>query len=288
MEENDYGYEQKLQRENKGYNFLNIDKAKRKYKIEFLLEVSMNFKETEKELIVRHNIDTDYSSYCDDDDFETFIKALDEMCAKPYYVPRNFNRKENKLSSWDLRDILLRNKIINFADINVVVYQQAQKYLKQKYKIDDVEKVIKEMLDKQRYATKDEIKAIDKWVYLKGKIKTLKSRSRENNEYGYCRYRENTDKTITLSLTKKEYNEKLKKIENQMIKLAKSYKLFKFNKNDFDYLEILKKQSFKQFLKENREDLKDDYDGDDMGVSFDEYAKSCYEDYLEENGFDEG
>jgi len=47
------------------------------------------------------------------------------------------------------------------------------------------------------------------------------------------------------------------------------------------------KPSFKQFLKENGEELYNGYDDNDIGISFDEYAESCYEGYLVKNGFDE-
>ena len=142
IEERNYEKELVMQRRlenvNKGYTFENIDAENRKLKVEFLLSVDMNLEERKEEIIVQHNLNLSNNPYYsgEQENLENFFSALNNFATTPFYVPRTFNRK-NKLSDWELNKIAVRKTILNFADINIVVYEEADKSLKQK-KIDVV------------------------------------------------------------------------------------------------------------------------------------------------------
>ena len=276
----DIGKKQKLDRWNKGYNFANLDNSNKPYKIEVLLEIDLNLFEKNAELTVRHNL---FSKYYDDSvGFENFISEFSNFVSQPFYMLRNFNRKDNKVSEWELDKIDIRKKVIKFSDINIVVYKEAKQYLKDKHKIDDFSKVIKDLLKKQRNTTKDEIKAVDRFVYLQEKMNNLMNMVGNENvsDYGYG-YEADEDKTKKIGITKEIYNKELKKIENEIKALSKKYGFFKIDEQDFKYAEIKKKPKFNEWVKENEVELKENYETENEGESFEEYCRNIYDDWVE-------
>ncbi len=272
---------QKLDRWNKGYNFVNLDNSNKQYKIELLLEIDLNLFEKTVELAVRHNL---FNSYYDESvGFEDFIRDFKDFVSKPFYIPRNFNRKNNKLGKWELDKIATRRKVVNLSDINIVVYESAEQYLKKKYKIEDFRKVVKGLLKKQRDATKDEMKAVDRFIYLREKMDNLIDMvGRQNiSDYGYCE----RDETKRISITKEIYNKELKKIEIEMKALNKKYRFLKIDEQNFRYAEIKKKPKFSEWIKENKLELKENYKAESEGQGFEKYCKNVYDEWVESEGF---
>lgn len=277
---------QKLDRLNRGCNFANLDNSNKPYKIEVLFEVDLNLFEKNVKLVVRHNLFSDY--YDESVGFENFIREFDNFVSQPFYIPRNFNRKDNKLDKWELDKIAIRKKIINSSDINIVVYKIAEQYLKKKYKIDDFSNVVKDLLKKQRNATQDEIKAVDRFVYLREKMSNLMAIAGRENvcDYSYC-YNADEDETRKISITKETYNRELKEIENEMKELNKKYSFLEIDEQDFRYAEIKKKPKFAEWLKENEAELKKNYEIENEGESFEKYCRNIYDDWVESEKFDE-
>jgi len=274
---------QRLSRLNKGFNFANINRELRKYKVEVMLSVSMNFEENRAVLIVRHNLDGinrySYSSDCYKYGgvvLAEFLCMLSDHASTIYYIPRSYNRKN--LAQFN--DISFRDNIINFADINFVIHEQAKKML-DRLKVDFVHEV-EEALKQQREATSFEIKAADRFIYLKEKISELKELANKRVRYEYSNYRDDEDRSIQLKIGRTEYNKRLKEIEKEMKDISKRYDFIKFNKQLFDYFE--EPMSYIKYLKENKEELKQFYDENYSGEdteSYDDYCNQQYENYVE-------
>ena len=281
--------QRRLEKVNKGYTFENINEADRKYKIEFLLEVSMNLEGKDEEIAVKHNlpfIDNYSYSYEDGEvnNLKAFFSALNEFAVKPFYILRSFNRK-NKFSDYEIKQqIPIRDTILNFADINIVVYEQAKEWLKSNIK-EDVSEFIKGILDKQREATQIEKNAIDKFIYLLEQAKELKDKL-NGSAYHHNHYdnREDT-KTIKFGITKKEYNDRLKIIENKLKTCTKKFGLLQIP--TLEYEKINKKPSYKDYIKENEYEIKEVFDVDNQDMNYKDFCKMQYETYLESGDFDE-
>ena len=267
--------EKRLEKVNKGYTFDNIDAEKRKLKIEFLLEVKMNLEERNNKIIVKTNIEG--LIHYGGSGLKDFFKDLNEFATGVYYIPQTFNRK-GTYSAYRYNNLPLRDITLNFADINIVVYEQARDYLKSK-NIDVVD-LIKKSLNQQRNATTIEKNAVDRYTYLCEQIDTLNSRLKKSNDYGY--YGQDRDKTIKLEIDKKEYNKELKIIEGKLKTCIKKFPLLEMPK--LRYEEIIKKPSYKVWLKGNKQELDDNYNNDD---DYNDYCKENYNNYLEMNDFDE-
>jgi len=282
---NDMRYSIGLEKRNQGFNFFNIKPKNKKYYIEVMLLIDLNLKEKTSRLVVRTDLPfTDYSyrydnPYDKEDKIKDFLKEFREWAKQPYYIYKNLNRK-NPVGSYTLSISGLRKEKISFAEINFIIGELAEEYIKNIYLMDFKEE-IKKIIALQREATREEKRAVKRWIYLKEKIKRLEEFvGKDRSEYSYS-YREDKDKTLKIPLTKKEYNKKLKVIEKEIRELAKKYpSFFNVSESDFKYFKIVKKKSYEVWKKENLEELKEYYE-EDEDYSFEEHCQSNYENYLD-------
>ena len=95
----DFILQQRLQKKNKGINFFNINSSTEQgYKIDVMLEIHLDLKETRVNLHI--NTDLPFMNCWKSYDFDSFVKEFKEWALLPYYIPRQCNRKDNKMSRW--------------------------------------------------------------------------------------------------------------------------------------------------------------------------------------------
>jgi len=251
---------EKLNKLNKGYNFINLDPMNRRYRIEVKLFVELDLEGREDNLFIDHNLPM---RYCyGDDSFQTFLRELSAWVKKPCYIPRSIHRK-SKLGSYDMRKTTdCRQVEIRPADVAVVVHDVAREYLKQKHGVDDFQKVVLDLLAQQKRATKGQIRAIDRWVYLEERKLHL-DKAVESDD-GYYSYREDNTQKFKLSI--EEYNKRLKDIEKEMRELAKKHRFLDIEDVRFRYLEEGEDEDCDEY-----DDYDDDEDDEDDEEECDEY-----------------
>ena len=265
---------QRLDRNNKGANLFNITSKAKHYEILVKLEISLNLAETKAEISISTDLPFAQYSY-EAYDFDSFVREFKEWAKMPQCIPRNFNRKENKMGEWEMQDLNLRKVSVNFSDIDIEVYPMAQKFLAQKG-IRDFPKAVKKLCSLQKKATKSQIKAVDRYIYLLEEIKSLKDRAgKEKNYYSYY----NEDKTLKLYISKKEYNNHLKEIEKELKGIVKENSFLKSPESEIEYEEILEKLTYKKFVKEHKEELEQELEDGD----FDKFCRESYQNWLSAN-----
>ena len=213
---------QRLRNLNRGYNLLNIDPDKRPYRIEVTLHVKLDLEEHTEELKAHHKLP--FSSGWDDleeDDFEAFLRELAEWVKRPLAKPRSFNRKDTTCGYYGHESIHYRRTTLHMSDVAIIVHSVAREYLKRRYEIEDFRTVVAKLLAKQRDATKEEAKAIDRWVYLEERRLHLD---------------EAVEHETQLGITTDEHDDRLKTIENEMQKLARKHEFLDITSVSFRYL----------------------------------------------------
>ena len=269
---------QVLENINKGYNFLNVDnkrdKKSKKYYLEILLDIQQNLKETREEICIKTNI-LNQSRFCEYS-IEDFLKDLNEYVRKPYVIIKetsnriNEDRYDNDING--LRD-LIRDKHIIFADIDFRIGELA----KEKINKNLIEE-IKEILSQQAKVDKKNQKLMDRFIYLKEKVLTLKTLIEETKTY----WNKPKDNTLKILITTEEYNEKLKVIEEELKVIAK---VFGLELREMDYIVVEEELSYDEWLEDNKDDLQENYkiycENDDYeGCSdFEEYCKMMFEEF---------
>ena len=147
---------------------------------------------------------------------------------------------------------------------------------------------IKNLLSKQREATDKEAKDFERFRFLLEDIGNLKRQLPKTDTYYYDSER---DKTFNISIDKVTYNDKLNKIEVELIRLCKKYSFLEMP--TISYKEILRRLNFEDWKSENNvefedewsnfdDEEKEEYDGD-----FENFLKWGYDEYLLNNDFDE-
>ncbi|MDP8216007.1 MAG: hypothetical protein P9L98_01630 [Candidatus Kaelpia imicola] len=269
----DIKLQQRLDRRNKGVNLFNIIPEYKRYGIIVKLEVSLNLAETKAEISI--STDLPFVGYYETHGLDSFVAEFTRWVKIPQYIPRNFNRKENKMSMWEMENLNLKKVSVNFEDIDIVVYPMAKKFLAEKG-ICYFPKVVKKLCSLQKETTKLQIKAVDRYIYLLEEIKSLKDRiGKEKNYYYSC----DEDKTLKLYISKKEYNNQLKEIEKELKEITKKNPFLEFPESKIEYEEVIEKLSYKKFVKQNREDLEQEFEEGD----FEEFCKESYQNWLEVN-----
>jgi hypothetical protein len=94
-------------------------------------------------------------SYRTNEDYEDFLNELREWAVKPFYMQRNFNRRDNKVNfCWDSK-VNARAEKICIKDVAITIYPVAEKYLVCTG-IGNLRERIAEILKLQRNATEQE------------------------------------------------------------------------------------------------------------------------------------
>jgi len=274
-----------LDRINQGYNFLNVDnqrqESKKKYYINVFIETKQNLKEKTEEIKIKQNL---FSVGYWDNDFNVnnFLEKLDKFSKKLFCIIKKTSNRKNK-SNYDtdlseLRD-KFRDKTIVFNDIDINITENAEQQLK--YINLDFIGEVKKLLNQQQKTDKSKQKLIDRFVYLKEKVLTLKTFIEKTNSYDS---RKKEDNSLKILITPEEYNQKLKEIETEMKTIAES---FGIELRELDYIVIKERIGFDEWFKQNEDELKENYEeneGESDFENFDEYAEQMY---VEFEGYEE-
>ena len=274
-----------LDRINQGYNFLNVDKQgkekEKKYYINVFIETKQNLKEKTEKMKIKQNL---FSVGYWDNDFNVnnFLEKLDKFSKKLFCIIKKTSNRKNK-SNYDtdlseLRD-KFRDKTIVFNDIDINITENAEQQLK--YINLDFIGEVKKLLNQQQKTDKSKQKLIDRFVYLKEKVLTLKTFIEKTNSYDS---RKKEDNSLKILITPEEYNQKLKEIETEMKTIAES---FGIELRELDYIVIKERIGFDEWFKQNEDELKENYEeneGESDFENFDEYAEQMY---VEFEGYEE-
>jgi len=274
-----------LDRINQGYNFLNVDnqrqESKKKYYINVFIETKQNLKEKTEEIKIKQNL---FSVGYWDNDFNVndFLEKLDKFSKKLFCIIKKTSNRKNK-SNYDtdlseLRD-KFRDKTIVFNDIDINITENAEQQLK--YINLDFIGEVKKLLNQQQKTDKSKQKLIDRFVYLKEKVLTLKTFIEKTNSYDS---RKKEDNSLKILITPEEYNQKLKEIETEMKTIAES---FGIKLRELDYIIIKERIGFDEWLEQNKDELRENYEeneGESDFENFDEYAEQMY---VEFEGYEE-
>ncbi len=273
--------EERLAKINKGRNLLNADNFKCPYYISLNLEVRGTLLEMERAIKIHSNFPFSSWGY-NDEGVKDFLKKFEDYLSIPRYKQFliSSRRKENKISDYSDSTPDLRDKQILFEDIDIQIGEEAQKELTKK-KI-DFNKSIKVLLLKQREATEEEGKDIEKFYLLLARRKDLRRQHLSKNYSAIFRVGKEADYTMPIGLSDLEYNEKLKEIKEDMEALCKKYSFFKLP--NFQFVEIKEEETLESWKKENLNELEetwnnfdDDEKQDDYEGNFDKYVEMCFE-----------
>lgn len=209
---------QLLQRTNGGKNLLNFgNKEKKPYRIGVFLKVEMDLAQIRAELFIKTNLPINNYSGNSLNDLESFVSQFKKWTATPRYYSKDFNRKE-KVSRYQLGN--LRQPLIRHEDIEIMVYPEAQKFLERKG-VPNFANMVKELCLLQREATKEEKKAIDKYVILTETTQLLDKFQPPKYSY-YNNYNDNNSQKLKMS--QKEQKQKIQAIKQDLKSLAQKYK----------------------------------------------------------------
>jgi len=266
--------EERATNTNRGRNLIgNFNVKKQDYYIVILKKIEMNLISKKEKIVVRGNLPfMDYHFQYEERGVEEFFELLEKFVEKPffeYFIIHN-RKEKNKLSYYDKPEF--RKETIK--DIRVTIGNEARKDINE----EEIKKRINELLQRQRKATEQEERDFNKYFVLMEKIEDLKRLFPRVGYYGYER-----NKGQTIFIDKREYNNKLEIIENELKKVCENPFLEMPN---IEYKEINELQSFDEWRDENVEaeevwvDLddeeKENYDGD-----FKKFLKVNYESYVE-------
>jgi len=260
--------QQKLERLNKGTNFLNFEKPKRYY-IKVMLNVTQDLKRKDEEISVNTNLSFGrYYNY----NVEEFLKDLENFVKTPLGKVITTNRKV-ELRYGELNNIKnkIRTETIKFSDIDIEIGELADKKLREQGII--FEEKVKKLLKQQDESKSDKIqRKVDTYVRLKEQIEVLKNLlGKERDSYYYGNTPQ--DETIKLTLSPQEYNKKLKEIEVQLRKVEKEFGL---DEEQLKYIKIQKEVNFDEWLKVFEDELRESFE-EDFEETFEEYAERVYE-----------
>lgn len=286
---NDNRLSQKLMKSNKGANLINTkDSYKKKYYINILLEIEINLLKTTSTVIVKSNLPfADWRYDHKEINPQLFLQQFKEWASRPLFIPRHFNRKnryfndDRKMSDWD--SPFQRKQNIPFEEIEIMIYPEAQKHIKNALSTTPQRIIsqIKEICESQRLANKEEAKDFDRFVALVEQSKDLKDQVPDDKHYGYGYEK---DQTLKITITKKEFNQRQHKIENELLKLANKYPFLTLP--ELGYYHLIKKIPEGKWIKQNRKELKNQYDQGDNEIEFKEFCQDAYLQWAEENDFE--
>jgi hypothetical protein len=267
--------EERAFKQNRGLTLLNADEFKSSLFISVLKKVEINLLEKEEEVVVETNI---FDRYRDEYNVEEFLKELKKYMSTPaynFFIQYN-RRRENKVSFyWKAK---FREHDFEFEELKITIGEQAKEYV-DSLGFDFVGE-IKKIIKNKKQVTEKESKDFERYSFLYNRIDDLERQiNKPKNSYYYSREAE--DKTIKLTISYEEYNEKLKEVETEMKVLCKKYSFLELPK--FDYIEIKEPIKFEDWIKEHKDEVEeswnefDDEQKDDWEGDFDSYAQNCFE-----------
>ena len=244
------------------------------YFIYAMLETKQDLKEKEEKVVVQTNLpmvkENSWRDTFSPDEFFEGLKGFAKHPLAKIRIPL-----KSGITSWELDSLKenLRSETIKFDDINIQVGELAKKKLKKDFVL-DIEKVLNSQDNTSHKEIQEKVNA---YITLREKIEALKNLLCKGSErYGYG-YKENKDDTIKLPLTAEEYNSKLKEIEKELRVLEV---FFGLRETDLDYEKVKDEHTFDNWLKENEEQLREDFENnqeEDSEMTFDEYAEMVFE-----------
>jgi hypothetical protein len=277
--------QQRLEKLNKGFNFfMDTNKPKHnKHYIRLYVYVEQDLVDKDERLRVESDI---FHFYSHEEDYKGFLEELKKFCNKPFAEIILSNRKDMLNDYHDNLSELrqkIRTETINFSDIDITIMDLAKNKLAE-LKLDFI-KEVKKILDKQKNISKENQDKINDYVFLREELKTYDKLIEKKNWDNYSYSSKPTDNTQKVRLNPQEYNDKLKQIEIKIRKLEKDLGL---DETDIKYIEIKEKISFKEWLKQNEGELRDNFknDNEDENMTFEEYAEQSYE-FMEETDEEE-
>jgi len=220
--------EDKLRRDNKGLNLINSQKSSPTFSIHLFKKVEGNLLTMKSEILVNSNLpfmNWNFQNVSIDEFFEKFEEYVKLPIFKRFI---KLNRcQENKLSGWGLTNF--REDIISIKDIDISFGEEC---LKQVSEGDIVlfKNRIKTILSKQHLYTESESKDFTRYFILCEKAQDLRRQVKSSNNYCYDR---NNDKSIKMTLSDEEYNNKLKLIEDELKALNKKYEFLSIPRLDY-------------------------------------------------------
>lgn len=261
---------------NKGYNFLNIDKEEQtehQYYIKVYLDIKQDLIQKDKKIVVDSNLPISRSyHYGSDTEIKDFLESLDKFCKKPFFIVNNGNNRKDTIRIYNLSN-KFRDTILIFNDIKITFGELAIEELK-KEGIDFLVSV-EEILKQQQAFSKENQRLIERLIYLKEKVKTLRVFIDYNERYNYRL--ESQPKSLKIMITPTEYNQKLKDIEKEMTKISEKFDL---DIDELDYLIIEQKVDMEKWIDYNEEGLLESWESNDEYDSyenFEDFAKQMYE-----------
>lgn len=279
--------EEKLKRDNRGFSLICSDNNSNHFRIEIKKHSDINLAETKSKIVINSDFPfVDWRYSYGEIDVEGFLKALEEWVLIPRYkFFIQYNRKaDNKASWYNLPKF--RKFDIKFEDVVFDIGKQAQEEIN--LLGFDFVKSVEKLLLKQREATDEEAKDFERYKLLLEEVGNLERKIPKSNEY--C-YGEKKDGTLKITIDKKTYNSKLKKVEIELDRLCKKYSFLEMP--TLRYQEILRRMSFEDWKLENEADAEDEWsnfddeDKDEHDGDFEAFMKWCFDRYLEDNDFGE-
>ena len=280
--------EERVSKQNRGLTLLNADKFKPNFFISVLKKIDLNLLEKEEEVVVDSNVlSYDYYSY-EGMSIKDFLRKFKGYMSIPVYDFRTqFNRRrENKVDFY--YKCKFRKKDFEFEDVKITIGEQAKDYVDSLdfNFIEEVKKIIKN----KKKVTEREIKDFERFSFLYNRVEDL-GRQVKQSHYSNYSYGHDTDRTLKISITAEEYNQKLKEVEEELKILCKKYSYLELPR--FDYIKIVEPITFEDWIKEHKSEVEDswsefdDEQKEDWDGDFDSYAESCFENFDEDEGYDE-
>jgi len=221
----------KLLKANQGVNLLNYnDNTKTKYHIKLWLEVTSNLLKTEEMLRIATNLPfCDYHYSWGDKSLEDFFEDLTQWVSKPQFNNedyKSYNRRRDNKFTKDWYSNPFREERLKIEDIDIVIMPIAQEFLSRNgflktMKFTFVEG-IKELLVKQKRATEEESVFFNRFYELKERLDDFKRQIPKQSRYGYWSDSE-VGEPMKITLTRAEYNKRLRAIEKEMKSIVKNY-----------------------------------------------------------------
>jgi len=272
--------EERVLKQNRGLTLLNADKFKSSFFISIYKEVELNLLGKEEKIVVVTNILGSYSYSYNGLSIEEFLVKLKKYLSIPTY--KFLIQRENKVDFyWKAK---FRTKDFEFEDIKITIGEQAKEYV-DSLKFNFIEEV-KKLVKNKKQATEQEGKDFEKYFFLYNRIDDLKRQVKESNN-SYYSYHQDADRTLKITISTEEYNQKLKEVETEMKEICKKYSYLELPR--FDYIKIVELITFEDWLKEQGEELRESWDEfddeqkEDWNGDFDSYAQSCFENFNEED-----
>ncbi len=278
--------EENVNKQNRGLSLLGSTQFKKSYFISVVKEVEINLLEKKERIVVETNIFGWRYGYSGNYSIKEFLEELKKYLATPSYkfLIQHNRRMENKIDmSWKTK---FRTDDFNFDELIITLGEEAETEIN----FFDFVNAVRTIVDNKKEPTEKEQEDFEKFSYFCNRIEDLNRQFKSSNN-SYSSYGQPRDNTLKISISKKEYNLKLKDVEKELLKLCKKYPFLEMP--SIDYEEINVKKSFEDWKVINKDENEEDWDylsdedKEEYEGDFECYSKQFYEQYLEDSEFDE-